>query len=664
MEWPRFLGQAGPGNQYSAERGNMSFKSFFRPIPLIAAAIITIFLGDLQAEGEKPATKIPNLTFQNPAGKPASLYDFKGKKALVVVVLNFDCPNSTGYAPTLAELARNYSDKGVAFIGVCPCDDDDAASIEKKSAEYKLGFPVYKDDKLAAIKALHATITPEVFLLDQNFLVRYRGRIDDTYSARLKKNAKVTSYDLKNALDELLDGRPVTVSVTQAVGCPIPVDQVANKDNQVTYYRDVLPILQNNCQACHRPGEVGPFSLMTYKQAVKWSTDIKEYTQSRAMPPWKITEGVAFHNERRLSDRDLATLAAWVDGGTPAGDPKDAPKPKEFVEGWMLGKPDLILEPKGDFVLAPSGPDLFHCYTLPTLQSEDKYVVAIEVKPGNRRVVHHTLNFIDTTGQARKLEEKELQKENDKNEKDFDHGPGYTVAMGIGFLPRAGMGGWAPGQLAHHLPDGYGWLLPKGADVVLQVHYHRDGRVENDRTQIGLYFAKKTDGMKPYKGGVIPGRFFAIPPGNDHFMVKGSLNVIQDCELHTIMPHMHLLGKQIKVTLKPSDGGPAQTLLAIKDWDYNWQETYFLQTPMKLKAGDTLEVEAIYDNSDKNPNNPNHPPKPVTFGEQTTNEMCFVFLGATSDGPGRSPFRRPNSPLRPAIEKKADSKSADVKTPQ
>jgi hypothetical protein len=620
-------------------------------------------LADDSPTTAKLGTKIANVTFGGVASKTASLYDFNANKAVVVVVLNFDCPNSTGYTPALAELCRTYRDKGVAFFGLCPSDDEDATTIEKKATEYTLGFPVYKDDKLIAVKALEATTTPEAFVLDQNFVMRYRGRIDDRYSARLKENLKVSSYDLRNALEELLAGKVVSRPVTQAIGCPIFAEKTVKKDSQVTYYRDVLPILQNHCQVCHRPGQAGPFSLMTYKQAVKWSTDIKQYTQSRAMPPWKITDGVAFHNERRLSHAEMATLAGWVDGGTPAGDPKDAPKLKEFAEDWMLGKPDLVVSPKEDFILGPSGPDLFHCYTLPTSLPEDKYVIAIEVKPGNRRVVHHTLNFIDTTGQARRLEGQAHQKENGITEKDFDRGPGYTVAMGIGFLPRAGLGGWAPGQMAHQLPEGYGWLLPKGADVVLQVHYHRNGRVEKDRTQIGLYFAKKADGMKPYKGGAIAGQFFAIPADNDHFVVKGSAGVLQDCELHTIMPHMHLLGRQIKVTLKRANGSPVQLLLNIEDWDYNWQETYFLKAPLKLRAGDTLEIEAVYDNSDKNPNNPNHPPRAVTFGQQSTNEMCFAFLGATSDGPGRFPFQRSNLLLRIASEQKDEANQVKPEKP-
>jgi peroxiredoxin len=615
-------------------------------ITLVTAGVCFALLGAARADDSLTSAKlgkiIANITFSGVDGKTTALYDFQNKKAIVMVVLNFDCPNSTGYAPALAELCRIYRDKEVAFLGLCPNEEEDATTIRKKAAEYELDFPVFKDDKLVAVKALEATITPEAFVLDQKFVMRYRGRIDNTYSARLKKNLKVSSEDLRNALEELLAGKVVSTPVTQAIGCPISLEKTAKNDSRVTYYRDVLPILHNHCQVCHRPGEVGPFSLMTYQQAVKWSTDIKQYTQSHAMPPWKVTEGVAFHNERRLSNVEIATLAAWADGGTPAGDPTDAPKLKEFLEGWTLGKPDLVLSPKEDFILGPSGPDLFQCYTLPTSLPEDKYVIAIEVKPGNRPVVHHTLNFIDTTGQARKLEENAHQKENGLTEKGFDRGPGYRVAMGIGFLPRSTMAGWAPGQQAHQLPKGYGWLLTKGADVVLQIHYHRDGRVEKDRTQLGLYFAKKAEGMKQYKGGIIPGRFFAIPAGNDHFVVKGSVGVLQDCVLYTIMPHMHLLGRQIKVTLKRADGSPIQILLNIEDWDYNWQETYFLKTPLKLKAGDALEVEAVYDNSDKNPNNPNHPPRAVIFGEQSTNEMCFAFLGATSDAPGRSPFQLPN----------------------
>jgi mono/diheme cytochrome c family protein len=405
---------------------------------------------------------------------------------------------------------------------------------------------------------------------------------------------------------------------------------------KTTYYRDVLPILQERCQQCHRPGEVGPFSLMTYADAANWAADIKQYTQSRRMPPWKPVAGVAFHNERKLTDKELATLAAWADGGTPEGNSKDAPPPRKFVEGWQLGTPDLVLTVPEEMTIGASGDDLFRCFVLPTNLKEDKSVVAIEVRPGNNKVVHHTLNFVDLTGQARKLEQREREREKKENER--DHGPGYTVAMGIGFLPQGNLAGWAPGQLARTLPEGTGYPLAKGADVVIQVHYHRTGKVEKDRTSIGLYFAKKPV-EKPFKGMVIRGQFWMIPPANPHFRVQGGIEVDQDCRLYSVMPHMHKLGREIAVTITPPGGQPS-TLVAIKDWDYNWQETYLLKQPIDIKAGTKIHVDAYYDNSSSNPNSTSQGKLPVFFGEQTTDEMCFIFLGATSDKFGRIRVRQ------------------------
>jgi hypothetical protein len=379
---------------------------------------------------------------------------------------------------------------------------------------------------------------------------------------------------------------------------------------------------------------------MTYKQAVNWAADIKEFTGSRQMPPWKPTEGVALHNERKLSDKDIATFAAWVDGGTPEGDAGDAPPPRKFTEGWQLGKPDLILTASAEFQVGPSGNDVFRCFVLPTNLTEDKYVTAVEVRPGNTRIVHHGLLFIDRNGKGRTLEGKEQAAKLD--DEVLDRGPGYSTGMGgIGFIPQGGLSGWAPGQMARWLPEGTGFYLPKDSDVIMQLHYHRDGKLEKDKTSVGLYFARKPV-KEPWKGMIIPGVFEKIPAGNDHFEVNGGITLQQDCILRSVMPHMHMLGNQISVTLEPPEG-PAQTLLTIKDWDYNWQETYFLKEPIALKKGTRITVHAAYDNSDKNPLNPFNPPKDVTWGEQTTNEMCFVFLGATSDSkPGRIKFEMDN----------------------
>jgi hypothetical protein len=457
------------------------------------------------------------------------------------------------------------------------------------------------------------------------------------------------------------------VASTEPVGCTIVRELKAADRGPVTYHKDVLPVLQKHCQTCHRPGEVGPFSLMTYRQAVNWASDIKDYTQTRQMPPWKITAGADFHNDRRMSDKDIATLAAWADGGTPEGNPKDAPPPREFPKGWQLGTPDLVLTVPEDFQLGPTGRDVFRCFVLPTNLPKDVYVGAVEIRPGNPRIVHHTLLFIDNTGQGRKLEKAAQAKRQDKDEHGnpvLDQGPGYGVTMGVGFIPQGGLSGWAPGQMPRYLPDGYGFFVPKGADIVMQVHYHRNGRLERDRMQVGLYFAKKQESCKPFQGSIIAGgqgqgalrMFFAIPAGADRFKLNGSMWATDTCTLYAITPHMHMLGKEIKVTMTPPDG-KASTVLEIKDWDYNWQETYYFKTPVQVAPGTRLDVEAVYDNSAANPKNPFNPPRRVTFGEQTTNEMCFVFLGGTAERPVQGRGRRV-LPLSPAAPKKAAEKAA------
>ncbi len=612
-------------------------------VGLAALVCVPAVPGDEPAPAtDKLNKKIENVTVTAADGKPVALADIKDKKAIVVVFLSFDCPVSNSYATALAGLHKAYDEKGVAFVGVIPGEEAEAA---KKAADYKIPFPVYADPKLAAADAFKATATPEAFVLDHNAVLRYRGRIDNGFAARLKKNNQVTEHDLRDALDALLAGKPVPTPATKPVGCPIGTKETKPAaDAKVTYYRDVLPILQESCQGCHRPGEVGPFSLTTYKQAVSWASDIKAYTHDRKMPPWKPVDGPAYANARRMSEQQIATLAAWEEAGCPEGDPTDAPPPKKFPDGWQLGEPDLVLTVGEEFHVGASGSDIFRCFVLKTGLTEDKYIVAYEVKPGNARAVHHALNYFDTTGRARKLEEKEAARKRAGDE--ADRGPGYSVAMGLGFVPSAadikpgvppigGFGGWAPGQLGTRFPEGVGYFLPKEADVVLQVHYHRTGKPEADRTRIGLYFAK-TPVKKQYQtltvGGMSPLAF--IPKDRPDYKVTGSAWLDSDAVLHNVLPHMHLLGRSIKVAMTPPGGEP-RVLVAIKDWDYNWQETYWFKEPIVVKAGTRLDVEGVYDNSAKNPNNPFNPPRMVFFGEETTNEMLFGFVGATPVGDKR-----------------------------
>ena len=591
--------------------------------------------------------RVAGLALPGSDGKPVALTAGKGGAA-VVVFLSFDCPVSNSYFDGLNELAKSYAGRGVKVYGVVPGEEPTAA-LAAKVAEYKVGFPVLADPKFAATDALKAGTVPEAFVLDPGGVVRYRGRIDDGYSARLKRNPTVSSHDLKDALDAVLAGKSVTTQATTAIGCAIYRPHTTTAvTSTVTFHKDVLPILQASCQGCHRPGQAGPFTLTSYKHAVTWADDIKKYTQSKEMPPWKPVGGPGYVNERKLSDFEIATLAKWVDAGCPEGDAKDTPPPATFPDGWQLGPPDLVLTASEDFHVGPTGPDAFRCFVLPTGLDEDKFVVGYEVKPGNPRVVHHTLNFWDRSGKARELAEKEAKRP--KSDTDRDRGPGYPVAMGLGFIPlpmadrpnvppTGAVGGWAPGQLATKLPDDVAFFLPKGADMVIQTHYHRTGKPEDDRPKIGLYFAKTPVKKQWQSVGVGDARFGAIPAGAASHKVKMTATLGGDATLYNVTPHMHLIGRSVKVSMTPPDGDPV-TLVDIPDWDYNWQETYWFKTPIKAKSGTRIDVEAVYDNSSANPLNPNNPPKLVTFGEQTTNEMLFGFVGLTADQGNRVPVKR------------------------
>ncbi len=400
-----------------------------------------------------------------------------------------------------------------------------------------------------------------------------------------------------------------------------------------TFHRDVEPILQRHCQDCHRPGQVAPFSLLTYEQARKRSEDIASVTEERTMPPWhaSATEGGPFRGARFLSQGDLATLASWAKAGSPEGDAKDAPPPRHWASDWVLGAPDLVLTVPKACEIGASGTDEYRVFVIPSGLAEGRWLSAVDFKPGNSKVVHHILSAYDVTGRARDLDQ-------------ADPKPGYKTFVGYGrlrnglpFLPSGQLGGWAPGKSPLSLPREVGRYLPAHADVLLQVHYHKSGKPETDASQIGLYFAKGPI-QKQLKGGmVIPARprLFSrpelrIPPGDANYEVKGSWNARFDSHLLAVVPHMHWLGKDFLLQAVLPEGARV-TLLKVDHWDFNWQDTYDFATPVALPRGTRIEMVAHFDNSAENPQNPSRPPIEVHWGEQTTDEMCIGFLQLTRD---------------------------------
>ncbi len=390
-----------------------------------------------------------------------------------------------------------------------------------------------------------------------------------------------------------------------------------------TYATDVAKIINDRCVECHRPGEVGPFSLVKFEDAKKWSQMIAATTGSRRMPPWKAKEGYgSFKHENRLSETEIATLKVWADQGAPRGAKEKEPKPPTFSGGeWTLGKPDTIIEPERAYNLAPEGEDVYRNFVIPTNFAEPRFVRAIDVKPGNSKVVHHVIMFLDERGASDKLVAGTT-----------DGQPGYIgQGGGVGFIPSGSLGGWAPGIRATYLNEGTAYRINPGTRLVMQVHYHKSGKPETDKTRVALYFAKEAP-EREMKLNWLFNFAVNIPAGEKAYKMRKEYVYREDVTIHQTMPHMHLLGRDMKSWFELPDG-TVKPLVHVDDWDFNWQLNYSLKEPLKLPKGTKQIVEATYDNSSDNPHNPNNPPKRVTWGEETNDEMFLMVTAYTFDSP-------------------------------
>jgi len=574
---------------------------------------------------EPAAKRAAPLAWKDLGGRSYGMGDVAGAKATVFFFSSSECPIAQKYVGRFIRLSQDYAPKGVRFFLVNSHAADTAAAWKKYAAERKLPFPAVKDEGTALADRLSATVTPEAVVVDPAGVVRYLGRIDDSTDP-----AKVTRGDVREALDALLAGQPVKVARTRATGCAIFRDaavaaapaKAGGKGAKVTFTRDIAPILSANCVTCHRKGDVAPFALDTYAQAKLWAPAIKEYTARRLMPPFKAdpAQGGPFHDTRWLTDAQIAQIAAWADSGAPLGDPKATPPaPKLHAAGdWALGAPDMVLKPVRPYRLEAEGKDVYRNFTLPADFEKDTYVKAMDFKPGNRAIVHHIIAYIDITGETSRL------KDNQEAE------PGWSVGGGGSGIKNDDWGeGWAPGMSPRLLPPGVAVKVPKGAKLVLQVHYHKSGKPEVDHTEVALYIAKEpvTDVLRTVPLG---SPLIALQPGLAGQTVKAAAILPYPVKLYQTLPHMHMLGKTMTVTATLPDG-TKRPVIAIRDWDFNWQMAYRYVEPIRLPKGTRLDLVATYDNTASNPNQPSNPPKLVTFGEQTTDEMCFAFLGLVRD---------------------------------
>jgi hypothetical protein len=379
----------------------------------------------------------------------------------------------------------------------------------------------------------------------------------------------------------------------------------------ITFHKDVEPILQARCQGCHRPGEAAPMPLLTYKDARPWAKAMKEAVLTRKMPPWSADSSVGhFKNDRHLRDAEIDTLAKWADAGAPEGNPKDAPPPLEFTEGWAIGKPDLILGMSAPFEIPATGVLDYQWILVPGFK-EDKWVQAFEVRPGNRSIVHHVAAFWRRPGSPWMADAK----------------PGVPVAKPSNAAETGASDGiiaeYVPGIPPLVLPKGYALFLPAGSDIMLQVHYTPNGKATQDLSRLGFIFAPAPPEYRVITYGV--GSFsLKIPPYEPDYRVQAASTFGTEVRVLGINAHMHLRGKSADVKATYPDGR-VEELLRIPKYDFNWQITYEPEGELRLPAGTKIEAFSAYDNSANNPHNPD-PSKEVRWGDQTSDEMMAVYM--------------------------------------
>jgi len=413
----------------------------------------------------------------------------------------------------------------------------------------------------------------------------------------------------------------------------------ATNPSPVTFTKDVAPVLQNNCQGCHRPGEAAPFSLLTYEQARPWAKAMKEAVLLKKMPPWFADAHYGkFSNDRSLTQKEIDTLVAWSDAGAPQGDPKDMPPPASFVEGWRIPKPDVVFEMPNTFEVPAAGTVEYQYIVVPSGFSEDKWVRFSEARPGNRQLVHHIIAFIREPG-SKWLKGAQpcvpfVPKKNKDGEKDEGGRAGDFLA------------GYAPGTMPVELAPGQAKLVKAGSDIVFQMHYTANGHAGIDRSKVGVVFATEPPKERVFTLAAGKGDF-KIPPGDPNYKVDSEFEMGTQVKLIGMLPHMHLRGKDFEYrVVYPT--GEKETILSVPHYSFSWQLSYYPVKPIVLTKGTKIECTAHYDNSPNNPSNPDAT-KEVTWGDQSWDEMMLGFFDVAFDA---------KMPLKNLFPEKKDEKKA------
>jgi hypothetical protein len=425
------------------------------------------------------------------------------------------------------------------------------------------------------------------------------------------------------------------VSITGMIAVVVSSASLVHADTQPTFSKDVAPILYKNCVSCHRPGEMGPMSLLTYADVRPWARSIRERVVSRAMPPWFADPHYGkFSNDPSLPQADIDNIVAWVNAGALQGSPKDMPKvPENMVPGWGIGTPDVVVEMPEEFQIPAAGTINYRTYNVPTHFKDDLWVVAAEVRPDDRAHVHHAVVTVIEPGGNKPIGAVEVTPLAQDREKDSHLSPAEIESRLKTERSRSAstehrLAGYAVGEGPRVIPGGYAKRVPAGSTLSFSMHYTTNGTPGKDRTKIGLVLAKTPPKAEMYMGLINNGRF-EIPPGDPNTKVESEGALLQDIHVWAIHPHMHVRGKDMTYTAVYPDGR-RETLLSVPRYRFDWQLDYYLEQPKALPKGTKILVSAHYDNSPANKDNPD-PKATVHYGDQTWDEMMAGYFTYTID---------------------------------
>jgi peroxiredoxin/mono/diheme cytochrome c family protein len=575
----------------------------------IASVVVVILIGTgVHADQSRPDNRpaigsVVPFTVRDLQAINHSVSMVSGERIVVLAFLGVDCPLARLYTPRLRELARKYETKGVVFIGVDANRQDSLSAIASFAKDRQIAFPILKDLRQRIANQVGVQRTPEVVVLDGDRRIRYRGRIDDQFgvvpSNRAANYRKETAgrNELEKALGDLLAGKPVAEPETKAAGCLIGRDREPDLDSKTTYTKDVAPILNKNCVACHRPGQIGPFPLTTFDEAAGWADMIAEVTASHRMPPWHADPKYGqFANDARLTDVDRHALARWAMAGAPQGNPKDLPEPPTFPEKWSISTPDEVISLPEAFDVPATGVVDLQNFMVDPGWHEDRWVAGIEPRPGIQSIVHHILVFA-------------IQ-------------PGESIPV---LRPHdCFLAAYAPGYHPEALPLGYARKVKAGSQLIFNVHYTPDGLPHKDRSYVGFKFV---DPRSVRREVLICGAMnttLEIPAGAANYKIESQYEFKHDSLLLMMSPHMHYRGKDFLYEALYPDGR-REILLSVPRYDFDWQTMYRLAGPKLMPQGTILHCVAHFDNSAENLSNPD-PSTTVRFGWQSFEEMMIGFF--------------------------------------